>query len=64
MQIVSSTLSRDMKSVDVSLTPEGFQNQSDGYILARTFQILSEGPPTCPDGRHQCFNGKHNVTQS
>lgn len=55
MWILSTKISRVVKSLDVNFTPEGFQNHTDGYTLASAFQILSDGPPTCPRGRHQCF---------
>ena len=55
MKTVSTEISRDVRSLEVNFIPEKFQNQTDGYILASTFQILSEVPPTYPDGRHQCF---------
>ena len=55
VQTLSTEISRDVRSLDVNFIPEKFQNQTDGYILARTFQILSEVPLTYPDGRPQCF---------
>ena len=55
VQTLSTEILRDVRSLGVKFIPEKFQNQTDGYTLARTFQILSEVPPTYSDGRHRCF---------